>query len=193
MRYIVHPRTQCTDKCSHEDVLTKPGAPYPANPSPAVLAGPGAFYPAEATVPPVWRGGAGGPALNFARGTVAEQVPLFPIFEVSSRDGVWPEDMPVPRAVTVLEGAARAAGWRVRLQYSRGHGMHATTARPLSLCHWAGVRMLCGSACGCVAYAVYRWPVTGAGAKGWTSMRHPGGAFATLADLRVWLDGHGDR
>lgn len=119
--------------------------------------------------------------------TVVVPVIDFPAPERDSRSP-WPQDYSVPRAVATLEALARGLGWRVRLQYSRGHGMHAAHGTPLPAAHWSGVRMHCGRPCGHAAYAVYREPIGGTG-KGWASMRHTQGSFRILDELRQWLRG----
>lgn len=109
----------------------------------------------------------------------------FPEPQHTSRDP-WPDDIAVPVAVARMQRQAEAAGCLVRVQYSRGHGTHATHGRPTSLCHWIGVRIRRPD--GVPAYAIYVRAVRGTGPWKWQSIRTPDRRL-TLTELTAWITG----
>ena len=186
---MIHPRTECTGACTHDQLRPPIGR---TDPEVRVLAGPGAFYPAEANVPPVYLGSPdlSAPVLSFARAGQVEQLSAFPAPEITSEEEAWPDDVEVPRGVRDLQRYAETCGWVVKLQYSRGHGSHRGTGRPTALSHWIGVRMQCrASACLAVAYAVYCRPVNGKASWALHNARHVRGSLPSVAAVREWLDG----
>ncbi len=102
-----------------------------------------------------------------------------------------PDGWSHPSGVAALVALAESLGWRTRVQYSRGNGLHSRTSAPLGLSHFVAVRIGHHSMSDRSAYALYRSPVD---KTSWTWASFwvwgpdlPPSQFNTLAELKTWL------